>query len=155
MFILTAFNLSEIFCMVVRCNTNGGFPYQRVPCHTKSKILALRLVRQNLSNTAINFFLQKKQLIDLTSCFTQMNNYSEQSLTNKTEVSLFAQEFAFEGQVQQMLYFVTFSKHVKLSLFNLFELPFFQNVSGKSYSYVEKRSFDKLFEDFKLKDTPS
>ena len=54
-----------------------------------------------------------------------------------------------------MLYFVTFSKHVKLSLFNLFELPFFQNVSGKSYSYVEKRSFDKLFEDFKLKDTPS
>ena len=54
-----------------------------------------------------------------------------------------------------MLYFVTFSKHVKLSLFNFFELLFFQNVSGKSYSYVEKQSFDKFFEDFKLKDTPS
>ena len=35
MFILTAFNLSEIFFMVVRCNTDGGFPHQRVPFHTK------------------------------------------------------------------------------------------------------------------------
>ena len=52
-----------------------------------------------------------------------------------------------------MFYFVTFSKHVKLSLFNYFEPPFFQNVSVKSYSYVEKQSFNKLYEVFKLKDT--
>ena len=70
LFILTAFTRSEISKMTVRCSNNGEFLHQKVPLNTQWKILSPRLISKNLSNAAINFFLQKKQLIEFTSCFT-------------------------------------------------------------------------------------
>ena len=70
LFILTAFSRSEISKMIARCSNNDEFLHQKVPLNTQRKTFPPRLIWKNLSNTAINFFLQKKQLIEITSCFT-------------------------------------------------------------------------------------
>ena len=85
LFILTAFSRSEISKMTVRCSNNGEFLHQKVPLNTQWKIFSPRLIWKNLSNIAINFFLQKKATDWIYIMFyPQMSNFSEQNFTTET-----------------------------------------------------------------------
>ena len=90
LFILTAFSRSEISKMTVRFSNNGEFPHQKVQLNTQWKIFSPRLIWKNLSNLAINFFLQKKATDWIYIMFyPQMSNFSQQKFANETFLKSF------------------------------------------------------------------
>ena len=125
LFILTAFSRSEISKMTVRCSNNGEFLHQKVPLNTQWKILSPRLISKNLSNAAINFFLQKKQLIEFTSCFTH------KWVISLSRTLLLKPFWGVWSELTQQNNSATYSKHVKLPLVSFFQLRFLRNVSSK------------------------
>ena len=124
---LIAFSRSEISKMTVRCSNNCEFLHQKVPVNTQWKILSPRLISKNLSNAAVNFFLQKKATDWIYIMFyPQMSNFSEQNFTTETFLRSLVCELTQQNNS------ATYSKHVhvKLPLVSFFQLRFLRNVSS-------------------------
>ena len=126
LFILTAFNRSEISELTVRWSNNGEFLHQKAQLNTTKKNLVIKIELKESRQHCHQLFFEKKASDWIYIMFyPQMSNFSEQNLATET----FWRSLVCELTKSKEMF--TCSKHVKLPLVSFFELRFLRNVSSE------------------------